>query len=225
MRRPGTVPLILFWLVGASCATAPQPSLVPPQIVDMDGETLHQFQEGIREYLDLREGVLKELSRTAPKAAPEQEAIHKEALTRAIIAKRKAARRGKIFKPPVEAAIRRTLKREFSGPDGAALMAAIMQGNPEVEGNPQPRDPTKQVMTTVVVAVNGVYADAAPSSSMPSSLLLRLPPLPEGLRYRFVGQTLILYDTEANVILDFMTDAAGMGPSRAKGRRNSSANR
>jgi len=61
-------------------------------------------------------------------------------------------------------------------------------------------------MAPVVVAVNGVYADAAPSSSVPPSLLLWLPPLPEGLRYGFVGRTLILSDSEASVILDFVAD-------------------
>jgi hypothetical protein len=41
---------------------------------------------------------------------------------------------------------------------------------------------------------------------VPSALLLKLPPLPEVVRYRFVGRTLILRDTEANVILDFLPD-------------------
>jgi hypothetical protein len=220
VRRLVIVPAALLWLVTSSCATAREPSLVPPQMVDMDAETLHQFQEGMREYVELRAGVLKETPQTPPQATPEQAAARQQALTYAIIANRKAARPGRIFKPPVEAAIRRALKREFSGADGAALIAAIKQGNPDVEGNPKPQDPTKQVMTTVVVAVNGVYADAAPSSSMPPSLLLRLPPLPEGVRYRFVGQTLILYDSEANVILDFIANAVRIGPSRGKGRRN-----
>ena len=206
MRRPAIVPQALLWLAAASCATAPQPSLVPPQMVDMDAETLHQFQEGIREYLGLRESVLKGILRTRAEATPEQLAAHKQPLTDAIIAHRRAARRGKIFKPPVEAAIRRTLEREFSGPNGAALIAAIKQGNPKAEGNPRPQDPTKQVMTPVVVAVNRVYPDAASSSSVPPSLLLRLPLLPEAVRYGFVGRTLILRDSEANVILDFVPD-------------------
>jgi hypothetical protein len=219
MQRPVIVPSALVWLVASGCATTPQPSLVPPQSVDMEAETLHQFQEGIREYVELREGVLKEIPHTPSQATPEQQSAHKQALTDAIVANRKGARRGRIFKPPVEAAIRRTLKREFSGPDGAALLAAIKQGNPEMEGNPKPQDPSKVVMTTVVVAVNGVYADAAPSSSMPPSLLLQLPPLPPGVRYRFVGPTLILYDNEANVILDFMANAVRMAPTRGKVRR------
>ena len=73
-------------------------------------------------------------------------------------------------------------------------------------------------------SISGSSPDAA-SNSMPPSLLLQLPPLPEGVRYRFVGQTLILYDSEANVILDFIVNAVRIGPSRGKGRRNLNAER
>jgi hypothetical protein len=41
---------------------------------------------------------------------------------------------------------------------------------------------------------------------VPPSLLLKMPELPEQVRYRFVGRTLILRDTDANVILDFIPD-------------------
>ena len=57
------------------------------------------------------------------------------------------------------------------------------------------------------VAVNVTYNDRAPFSSMSPTLLLKLPQLPEEVRYQFVGRDLILRDTEANVILDFIKDA------------------
>jgi hypothetical protein len=41
---------------------------------------------------------------------------------------------------------------------------------------------------------------------VPPSLLLKLPLLPEQVRYRFVGRAFILRDTEANVILDYIPD-------------------
>jgi hypothetical protein len=86
-------------------------------------------------------------------------------------------------------------------------MNEIKQGNPKVEGNPTPRDPSKEVKPPAVnLAVNAVYPDAAPFSSVPSSLLLKLPPLPEEVRYRFVGRALIIRDTQANVILDYIVD-------------------
>ena len=114
------------------------------------------------------------------------------------------------------AAIRRVLQREISGPEGQAILDAIQQGNPKQEGNPRPRDPTKEVKA----AGHGrserrLQPTHAPFSTVPPSLLLKLPPLPEQVRYRFVGRTLILRDTEANVILDYIENAVP-DPSQAK---------
>jgi hypothetical protein len=171
----------------------------------MDAHALKKFQEEIQEYVDLR----KKLTKGAPVAdqsSPEELAAFQLYLTEATVAQRKGEKQGNIFKPEVEAAIRRILAREFSGPEGPALIKAVKQGNPAVEGNPSPQDPSTEAKQPVVVAVNAVYNDAAPFSSVPPTLLQNLPLLPEQVRYRFVGRALILRDTEANVILDFIKD-------------------
>ena len=85
-------------------------------------------------------------------------------------------------------------------------MKDIKEGNPKIEGNPQPQDPTKETKQTVNIAVNVAYPDSAPFSTVPGSLLLKLPLLPDEVRYRFVGRALILRDTQANVILDYILD-------------------
>jgi hypothetical protein len=70
------------------------------------------------------------------------------------------------------------------------------------EGNPRsPESPAK-----VTLAVNAPYPSAAPLSTVPPSLLLKLPPLPDALEYRFVGRNLILWDTKANLIVDILPD-------------------
>jgi hypothetical protein len=193
-------------LGAAACSTTPRPSLVPPQTVEMDAETLRKFQHEVEEYVELRQKALTKVPAVTPKATPEELSAHQKGLTQAIVAYRRGKKRGEIFKPDVEAAIRRTLQRAFTGPDGPALMKEVKQGNPKVEGNPLPQDPTKEVKKPVTLAVNAVYNDAAPFSSVPPSLLLKLPLLPEQVRYRFVGRAFILRDTEANVILDYIPD-------------------
>lgn len=191
----------------ADCAKTPTPTLVPPQTVEMDEETLRKFQHEVEEYVRLRKKALAHVTPVTSQSSAEDLSAHQRALTMAIVAYRKGEKQGEIFEEDVEAAVRRTLQRAFSGPDGQALMNEIKQGNPKVEGNPTSRDPSKEVRPPQVrVAVNAVYPDAAPFSSVPSSLLLRLPPLPEEVRYRFVGRALILRDTEANVILDYILD-------------------
>jgi hypothetical protein len=198
--------LVLLGLAAAGCSRNPGPSLVPPQTTEMDGETLKKFQDQVQDYVQLRQKALTHIPAVSPKATAEELSARQRALTIAIVAYRKGSKQGEIFKRPVEAAIRRILQREFSGPDGPALMKEIRSGNPKVEGNPNPRDPSKETMQPVTVAVNAVYPDAAPFSSVPPSLLLKLPPLPEVVRYRFVGRAFILRDTEANVILDYIMD-------------------
>jgi len=193
-------------LAAAACTPVSKESIVPPQTTEMDAETLRKFQHEVEEYVELRQSALKTIPPIDARSTPAEIEAHQSALTRAIMAYRKGARRGDIFKPEVEAAIRRTLHREFSGPEGPALMKDVKQGNPKVEGNPLPKDPTKEVKPRVTVAVNALYPDSAPFSSVPPSLLLRLPLLPEQVRYRFIGRALILRDTEANVILDYIPD-------------------
>jgi 3',5'-cyclic AMP phosphodiesterase CpdA len=206
---------LLPLLAGSNGCAASRQSIVPPQTTEMDDRVLARFKDEIDEYVVLRKKALAPLPSLGAKATREEVTAHKKALTTAIIAYRKGSRQGEIFKPDVAAAIRRTLQRAIAGPEGQGILKEIQSGNPKLEGNPAPSDPTKEVKQTVNVAVNAVYNDAAPFSSVPPSLLLKLPPLPEEVRYRFVGRTLIIRDTEANVILDFV-DNAIPDPSQAK---------
>ena len=202
--------LLRLALLGAvaagGCSTTSKETLVPPQTVEMDAETLRKFQHEVEEYVELRHSVLKQIPPIDARSTPAQIEAHQKALTQAIMSYRKGAKRGDIFRPDVEAAIRRTLHREFASAQGPTLLKEIKQGNPKVEGNPIPRDPSQEVKPAVTIAVNALYPDAAPFSSVPPSLLLKLPLLPDQVRYRFVGRTLLLRDTEANVILDYIPD-------------------
>ena len=188
------------------CSSASKETIAPPQTTEMDAETLRKFQHEIEDYVELRRSALKQIPPIDARSTPAEIEAHQKALTGAIMAYRKGAKRGDIFKPEVEAAIRRTLHREFASAQGPELLKDIKQGNPKVEGNPTPRDPSKEVKPPVTIAVNALYPDSAPFSSVPPSLLLKLPLLPEQVRYRFIGRALILRDTEANVILDYIPD-------------------
>lgn len=196
-------------LAGAGCSTTSQETIAPPQTVEMDGETLRKFQHEVEEYVELRKDALKKIPPLDTTSKPAEVArleAYQNALTDAIIAYRRGSKRGDIFKPDVEQAIRRMLHREFSSPQGPGLLKDIKQGNPKVEGNPLPQDPSREARKNVTIAVNARYPEAAPYSSVPPTLLLKLPLLPDQVRYRFIGRTLILRDTEANVILDFIPD-------------------
>jgi hypothetical protein len=160
----------------------------------------------LEEYLELRQKVLARMRRVARKSTGAQVAAHQQAFTDAVMAARKGAKRGMIFKPEVETAFRSILQKELAGAQGVAMIKDIKQGNPDLEGNPVPQNPAREVMAPVTVSVNVVYNEAAASSSVPPSLLLKLPLLPPELSYGFVGRALILRDAEANVILDYIND-------------------
>jgi hypothetical protein len=172
----------------------------------MDTRTLAGFQEQIQQYVDLRKKILADIPPLSDKSTATELAAHHQALAAAIVSHREGESRGNIFNSSVEAGIREILTHQFSGSDGPALIDGVKQGNPKTEGNPEAGEPTSESSPEVTVAVNAVYNSAAPFSSVPPSLLLNLPLLPEQVSYRFVGRALILQDTEANVILDFIPD-------------------
>lgn len=55
--------------------------------------------------------------------------------------------------------------------------------------------------------VNATYPTTVPLATFPPTLLRALPPLPEGLEYRFLGRHLILRDSNANLIVDVLPNA------------------
>ena len=94
-----------------------------------------------------------------------------------------------------------TLKPVFTKVfDTKAKKAAVKDGNPTHEKAPGEVTPK--------IEVNAVYPKNAPLSTVPPTVLLRLPRLPKDIEYRFVGRTLILRDVQANMILDFMPEVA-----------------
>ena len=57
------------------------------------------------------------------------------------------------------------------------------------------------------VSVNSRYPDTVPLTTIPPEVLQTLPKLSEDLEYRFIGNWLILLDTHAHVIADYIEDA------------------
>jgi len=54
--------------------------------------------------------------------------------------------------------------------------------------------------------VNGSYPDWA-THQMPLALLVALPALPDGIQYRLIDRDLLLWDVDADVIIDVLPDA------------------
>jgi hypothetical protein len=159
-------------------------------------EALRHFEEELAEYAELHAKQFAKLRSRLPADAEGTVAAQK-ALAHAIATKRAKAKPGDIFQPEVQPLFRRLIAEQLEGPDAVDARKAALEGNPEDEES-----------VPVVVRVNAEYPPGAPRSTMPPSLLLTLPPLPACLHYRFVDRDLVLVDSVAQLIVDFLPAAA-----------------
>jgi len=178
-------------------ATAESPATAPPDervvgpLSPDDAKALATMNDRLKEYLDLHVRLERTLPALPKEATPEQIDRNQRALGKLVQEARPNAKLGDIFTPEARPVIVRLLATIFGGPEGAQLKASIMDENP----------------IDVKLAVNGRYPDAVPISTIPPQVLQTLPQLTEDLEYRFIGDRLILLDTHAHIIVDYIEDA------------------
>jgi hypothetical protein len=167
-------------------------------------EVLEEMEEGVENYLKLRRRARKQVTvpEPGPQATAQEIVDHQRAFAKAIRARRPQARPGDVLLPECHALFRRIIAVELAGPVGASARMALREGNPPVEIDHDDR-------MAVRVAVNADYPEAAPVATVPPSVLLSLPHVPqEFVEYRFVNRDLVLRDVGANMIVDFIPRAA-----------------
>ena len=160
--------------------------------VNPDAKAIADFQEEVEDYLELQRKLAAKLPALPKDATPQQLDTHQRALARLIQSARRSDKVGDVFMPAIRPVFRRLLAGVFTGPDGKRMRMAVMEENPG---------------QVVKLAINTRYPDTIPLSSMPPQVLAVIPPLPDELEYRFVGRTLILFDTVAHIIVDDLTGA------------------
>jgi hypothetical protein len=183
---------IVASLAIVAVADVPFAAQTPPKPVNPDAKILVDFNERVKAYVALRNKV----DNDAPKLKETKEAAKIQeaqlALAAVIRNARAEAKQGDIFAPEIEKKFRALLSPEVKGPAGAKAKATILEEKPMVE-----------------LKVNTEYPSAEPLSTVPPTVLQAMPPLPkgEGLEYRFVRKHLILLDTRANLIVDYLLNA------------------
>jgi hypothetical protein len=192
---PRTALIILLAILYAGCASSrTQPPSRPSAAgspIDIDAKALDEFREETDEYVELHNTLESQLPPLPTQAAPEQMRAHGIALGDLIVSKRRRAKQGDIFDSAVEQLIRQRAQTVFASLHGAQDNAAIQD---------------EQSERNVAARVNQRYPDDVPISTMTASVLASLPPLPPELQYRFLGRHLILIDTGARIIVDYMPD-------------------
>lgn len=160
-----------------------------------DAALLADFTKRVAAYAAIRKAASEARQENDDKARPLEKTsdpakirMAQQGLAAGIRAARAGARHGDIFTPEISAHFRRLLRPEVKEP---GTKAAIKDDNPGA----------------VPFKVNGPYPDKEPLATVPPNVLASLPPLPKDIDYRFVGKHLVLRDSRANIIIDYITDA------------------
>ena len=169
-----------------TAALAQQQPLATPA----EAKLLADFDARVKAYHDLRDKVDEGAARQTQSKEPEKIEAQKKALAANIRKARASAKPGDIFTPEIQPFIKRLLKPATKGTDGQENKNTIKEEKPIVE-----------------LKVNAPYPEKQPLSIVPPDVLLQLPKLPKDLEWRFVQKHLILYDSRASLIVDYIYNA------------------
>ncbi len=185
---------LLFLTLSAATARPAVEAGTQNQPVNADAKAMSGFTAAVEEYAVLHRKIAATLPPLSKSATPQDIDRRQRELGRRIAAARKGAKAGDLFTPELQAVVRRLMERLFDNTvSRRQLRESVMDDNPS---------PAK-----VRVAVNARYPDDVPLSTMPPDVLKNLPLVPKEVEYRFVGETLILLDPDAHVVVDFVTRA------------------
>ena len=175
-------------LLPAGSVQSAQAAQTPP--ANPAAQAMADFHDRVQKYVELRKKA--DNAASTPKASEDAENIRaaQVALAGRMKAARASAKQGDIFTPAVSTHIKQILRPETAA---KGTKDAIRDDNPGA----------------IPFKVNDPYPDKAPLSSMPVNVLQALPKLPENqdIDYRFVGKHLILLDSRANMIIDYIPNA------------------
>jgi hypothetical protein len=184
--------LLLVVLLTAGCgSTARNQEAALPKEQPGNAAGYKEFLTRVQAYVDLHKSLESTLPALKSTDVPELIAAHQQALARKIREARPDAKRGDIFTEDAEKAFRSAVQGEFQGAQGSEARTTIRQGEP---------------LRDIQLRVNEAYPDGVPFTTVPPTLLLKLPRLPDQVAYRIVGRDLILLDTKANVVVDRIPD-------------------
>ena len=158
------------------------------EVPRIEQPTVEEFQKALDGYVQLRGKVAGSLKPVSKDATPKELDENQTRMLRAIATARVNAQQGDIFRPSFQEYVRRRLAEVFSRPDGKAVRSSVLDENP----------------VGTAVRINGPYPDGLPLTTMPPQVLEVLPKLPKDLEYRFVGSRLILFDSHAHIVVDYV---------------------
>lgn len=161
--------------------------------VNADGAVLQDFHARVKAYIDIHKAAAKGDAKLKQTENPAEIVQAQEMLAARIREARAGAKQGDIFTAEIRHRFRQLLAPEMKGEDGRDARAVIKEDAPAPGSIP--------------FTVHAKYPEGSPLPSVPANLLLNLPSLPTPLEYRIIGKHLVLLDTGANIIVDYIPNA------------------
>ena len=161
------------------------------QGVDPDQAAFRAFNDAVARYMALQEKIRTEVTGLTPNSTAKQLTDASDRLAAAIRRARPRAAQGDFFDKEATRVIRQRISDELSSPASTVTIESIDDESPQL---------TRP-------AIHLRFPEASELATMPPSILKLLPPLPNGLEYRIMGEYLVLRDVGGALILDFIPGA------------------
>jgi hypothetical protein len=185
-RAISDLPLVALCVVLVSLSTIP----LYARPTDQANASSQEFQRRLEAYLDLRRMLLQQLKPILPTTSAMELAARQTQLAQALRTARMQAKPGDLLSADAAALIRASIVEDFRARTAADERAAFSEVPPAARP-----------------AINGAYPAEAALPTVPPLLLMSLPRLPEQLQYRFYGRHLVLLDSDARIIVDYLPNA------------------
>ena len=189
-RIAGLASFLLMAVLLAVGGTLARQGAVSDKSQKEDAAGFQAFMDRVQDYVKLHKSIEETLPLLkAKEELPEMITAHQQALARKIRQARPLSKRYDIFTKVSHEAFRHAIRSVFQGPTAPNVRATVQQGAPLKE---------------IHLKVNELYPDGIPHTTVPPTLLQKLPKLPDELEYRIVGRDLLLFDVRANLVVDLL---------------------
>jgi hypothetical protein len=173
--------LVITVLAPAGHAAAQQPA-------NASATALAEFTRQVNAYMVLHRKEEAGLPDVKKGATPTEVMVFEKAMAGRITAARAMAKQGDVFTPDVSPVFKKIFAEYYQRRSGREIRLLFDE------------------VPNFKPAVNLTYPVDAPKANFPPRLALAMPQLPEELEYRMVGSNLVLRDSEANLIVDYISN-------------------
>jgi hypothetical protein len=176
-----------------AAATGPVRQAATQAGVNPDAAVLEDFEARVDKYLEIHKDAAKGAAKLKESENPAEIKKAQDALAARIRTQRAGAKQGDIFTAEIRSRFRRLLAPEMKGEEGRDAKAVMKDDAP--------------APASIPFKVNAKYPEGQPLPTVPANVLLNLPKLPEPLEYRIIGKHLVLIDSDADIIVDYIPNA------------------